>query len=70
MDEINRDSERERSILNEPVPMEEKNTTTADERLNCLVSAVSDSVETVTKELADSQTDKPDLEKSFRFQTK
>jgi len=50
------------------IPMEEKNTTVADEKVNCLVSAVSDSVETVSQELGRSLPLVQGNEKSNRFQ--
>lgn len=54
----------------ESVPMAEKNTTTTDEKVNCLVSTVSSSVEIVAQDLADSRPALQGNEKSNRFQNK
>jgi len=70
MDEKKKDLIEGDNPTEESVPLAEKNTTQTDETVNCLVSTVSSSVETVAQDLAESQPVVRGNEKSNRFQNK
>jgi hypothetical protein len=54
--------------ITDDIPIEEKNTTVADDNVNCLVAAVSKSAETVAEELGKSQPIAQGNTKSNTFQ--